>query len=126
MVTPARLIPNSRLAAPLSLLTASVQEFYAAPDRSTTTEKTRTYIRKLTLTNTSAVDETVTIYLVPVGDTAGAANMLVNVLPVPGGKTVVVKEAEGHILEPGGAIQAVAGGAPGATVTILASGVEFR
>ncbi|HSW48630.1 MAG TPA: hypothetical protein VLH09_00575, partial [Bryobacteraceae bacterium] len=126
MVIPARLIPDSRLAAPLSLLTASVVTFYTAPDRSASTEKTRAYIRRLTLTNTSAVDETVTIYLVPRGDTAGAANMLVSALSVPAGKTAVVREAEGHILEPGGTIQAVKGAAPGSAVTIMASGVEFR
>ncbi len=119
MVIPARIISGSAV-------TASAAIYYTAPDRTPTTEKTRTYIRRLTLTNTGAVDETVTIYLVPAGAVAGPANMLVSALSVPAGKTVAVREAEGHILEPNGTIQAVKGGAPGSAVTIMASGVEFR
>jgi hypothetical protein len=102
--------------------------FYSAPARTQTTEKTRTYIRKLTLTNTGADDGTVSIYLVPVDGAPIAGNQLVKDLPVPAGKTVVVKEAEGHILEPGGTIQALKTAAepPVRAITIMASGVEFK
>jgi hypothetical protein len=117
MVIPKRLIEGSQL-------TASVATYYTAPDRTPTTEKTRTYIRKLTLTNTSAAEKTVTIYLVPADGAALDANMLVKDRSIAAGQTITVSEANGHILEPGASIQAVASAAT--AVTIIASGVEFR
>ena len=96
-------------------LTASASALYAAP------AKARTIIKRLTLANCGALPASVTVYLVPPSGSAGDASTAVKARTLAAGETWICGAAEGHVLESGGSIQAVA---DAAGVTLMASGVE--
>lgn len=98
-------------------LTTSVATYYSAP------ENTSAIIKKLTITNTSGSAVTVTLYLVPSGGTASAANEITSAIPVSAGKAYEAYEMEGHALAPDDSIQALAGAAT--SLNIRCSGVEI-
>lgn len=109
MLTPKRLVEGSQL-------TGSAVTYYTAP------AKTKTILKKLTLTNTSAGAVTATVYLIPSGGTAGDANTLKKAVSIAAGATYDCAEAVNHVLEPGDFLQALA--SAGTAVTLMASGVE--
>lgn len=99
-------------------LPGAVATQYASPPQVTS------IIKKLTLVNTdSTAGYIVTIHLVPVGGAAGAANMLVDALPVGPLQTVDVTVAVNQILAGGGFIAAFANVA--AKVNFRCSGVQI-
>lgn len=98
-------------------LTGSNATYYTAGTSVTTV------IKKLTLTNSTATPEDVTVYLVPNGFVAGSDNILLSAQEVGDNVCREVTEAEGHVLNPGDRIQAFC--STGAAVNIMASGVEF-
>jgi len=108
--TPKKLVPGSQL-------TSSAATYYTCPTN------TKTLIKKATFTNTDSSARTITLYLVPIGGTAGVTNILSDAVSVASLTTYEAFEAEGHILEAGGTLQALAD--VGAKVTFQASGVEI-
>lgn len=83
---------------------------------------TKAIVKKLTVANSSANAATVTIYLVPSGGTPGAGNIITDAAPVAPGKTYESYECEGHVLETGDSIQALASAA--SALALRASGIE--
>jgi hypothetical protein len=104
MVDPKRLIDGSQL-------TGSAATYYTSP------ALTKTRIQKLVFCNTTAGAVAVTLYLIPSGGSAGATNTVWSAKTLAAGETRECYEAEGHVLEAGGFIQAL-----GLNVTIQASG----
>ncbi len=100
-----------------SQLTTAAVPYYTAP------ANTATLIKKLTITNTSASAAQATVYLVPSGGTAGAANTVTSARSIAPGVTYEAYEAENHVLASGDSLQALAS-ATGA-LTIKASGIEI-
>lgn len=100
-----------------SQLTTSAATYYTAP------AGTRCVVKRLTLTNTSAGVATVTIYLVPSGGSASDANTITDTRALAAGETWDCASAEGHVVEAGGLVQALASAAT--SVTIIGSGVEI-
>lgn len=88
------------------LITDSAVEYYTAPSA------TRGIVSKASFTNDHSSTVTVTMYFVPSGDTAGAANQIGKATAILAGKTWSNPDAEGHVLE------------PGTRITILASVTE--
>lgn len=101
---------------PSAQLSASAATYYTAP------ANTRTIIKKLTFTNTTGTARAVTVYLVPSGGTASDSNTITSTQSVPAHSTWECYEAEGHVLETGGFIQALADSAT--SVTVRGSGLE--
>lgn len=100
-----------------SQLTTSAFAFYTARgDR-------RCVIKRLSLTNTSAGPVAATIYLVPSGASAAAYNTITSARSLAAGETWDCMSAEGHVIEAGGSVQALA--SVGAAITIIGSGVEI-
>lgn len=97
-------------------LTTSAATYYTAP-----TVKA-SLIRQLVATNTTATNRTVTVYLVPSGGTAGAANELIITRIVPANDSIILWEALNQALATGGTIQALADA--GTAVTLSGSVVE--
>lgn len=112
MTSPKNIIPAQQL-------TNAAATYYTVPD------KTRTVVKKLTFTNTTAGALTVTVYFVARGGTAADGNTLVKTIVVAaaGNRPVDLTEAIDHVLEQGSTIQALASAA--ASVTIRASGIEI-
>jgi hypothetical protein len=92
-------------------LTASAATYYTAPSGTTGT------INNLSITNTSANPVSVTLYNVPNGGTAGAANTFLSGFTLSGGQTYVPPAAIGLQLAPGSTLQALAGTA--AVITMM-------
>ena len=89
----------------------------------TTSAKVRAILRKVTVINTAGGAVTVSIYLVPPGGAAGAANIVVPALSLAAGTPADIDIA-GHVLVAGGAsLQALAGS--GASITLHVSGYEI-
>jgi hypothetical protein len=109
-------VTAKRLITPAQL-TTSAATYYTTP------ANTRTVIKKLTLTNSTTTPRLVTVYLVPSGGTAGATNILTSTRTVGANQTWDCTDAQGHVLEAGATIQALADGAT--AVTIHGSGVEI-
>lgn len=97
-------------------LTASAATYYAVP------ANTRCIVQKMTFANTTGTARTVTVYLIPSGGTASASNTVVTTHTVPANSEWICDPVQGHTLEAGAFIQALADGA--AAVTIYASGLE--
>lgn len=95
-------------------LTAAAVTYFTVPDNSLTT------ISALSVTNTTATARTVTVYLVPSGGAAGAANVICSARVVAPGETYNVAGAIGQTLAAGGTIQAMSDTA--AALTLVASG----
>lgn len=100
-----------------SQLTGSAATYYTAP------ANTRCVIKRLTLTNTSAGAVTATVHLVASGGTASDANTLTKTHSIAAAETWDCVSAEGHVLEPGGTVQALASAVT--SITIIGSGVEI-
>lgn len=95
---------------------ASATAYYTAPTN------TRSVIKKLTFTNTTAGALTVTVYLVPSGGTASATNTLVSARTIGAGETYECFEAQGQVLQAAGMLQALASAAT--SISIQGSVVE--
>jgi len=65
-----------------SLLTTGAVAYFTASD---TSDSVGAIIKELWLTNTGAADVAVTIYVVPLGGSAGAANCIMSAVNVPVG-----------------------------------------
>jgi hypothetical protein len=100
-----------------SQLTGSAATYYTAP------ANTKCVVRRLTLCNTSAGAVTATVHLVASGGSASDSNMIVKAHSLAASETYDCVSAEGHVIEAGGTIQALAGSA--ASITIVGSGVEI-
>jgi len=86
-------------------LTATAATYYTAP------ANTKSIIKKLTFTNTTAGALTVTVYLVPSGGTASATNTLVSAQAIGAGECWECYQAAGQVLQAAGFIQALASAA---------------
>lgn len=82
-----------------------------------------TVIDKFTATNTSANNETISVNIVAVGDTADGTNLIVDNRTIAPDETYTFPELVGQVLPPGGFISTIAGTA--ATLVIRASGREI-
>lgn len=102
---------------PSQLLSSSAATYYTTP------ANTKSAIKRLTVCNPTGTARAVTIYLIASGGTAGASNTITYQRVVAAGATEIIWEAEGHALEVGGFIQALADSA--SQVSIRATGVEF-
>lgn len=91
-------------------LTASAVTYYPAPAATTST------INNLSLTNTSASPVAVTLYRVPSGGTASAANTILSAFSLAAGQTYVPPQAIGLQLDPGMTLQALASTAAAVTI----------
>ncbi|MEK6418424.1 MAG: hypothetical protein V4801_02390 [Burkholderia gladioli] len=98
-------------AIPAAQLTAAAATYYTAGSAVAAT------INNLSLTNTSANPVSVTLYRVPSGGTAGAANCLLSAYSLSAGQSYVPPQAIGLQLDAGMTLQALAGTA--AAVTIM-------
>lgn len=98
-------------------LTASAATYYTVPANKLT------LIRRITLTNTSAGAESVTLHLVASGGAAANNNMILKGKTLAPGQSYVVAEAEGHVMSAGMTLQALASAAT--AITIRASGLEM-
>jgi hypothetical protein len=83
-------------------LVASNTILYTSP----TNPSTRTYVKDIDISNTSATATTVSVYLVPLGSSAAASNALFYSVSLPGYSTLQWTGAQ--ILNPGDSIQASA------------------
>jgi len=101
---------------PAQQLTDSLATYYTVP------VNTRTIIKKLTFMNDDTVARTVTLHLIASGGSATAGNKLLDAVSVAAGDTFEATEAEGHVMEASGFLQASADAA--SQVSIRASGVE--
>lgn len=99
-----------------SLLTGVAVNYYSSPGN------TVTIIKKVTVTNTTGSAQTVTIFLVPNGGTAQASNTVTSAKSVPAGGVYEAYECEGHVLQAGDSLQALA--SSGASLTLKASGLQ--
>lgn len=108
-VTPKRLVAGSQL-------TNAAATYYTAT-------ATTTRIDAMALTNTTGGAVTATVHLVPSGGTATASNCVMSAKSLAAGETVIVAGAIGQWLAASGFIQALA--SAGASITLVASGVEF-
>lgn len=69
---------------------------------------TRVIIDKATVTNPTASSATLSVNLVPSGGSVSDANLTVDERAVAAGRTDVLPELVGHVLEPGGLISTLA------------------
>lgn len=102
-----------------SVLSGSATTYYTVPTNANATVPPKAILRRLTLCNTTAGAVSCTVYLVPSGGAAAAANTIVSARSVAAGETWNAPEAEGHVMEAGGFIQALGNG-----VTLIVSGEE--
>jgi hypothetical protein len=91
------------LVEPVLLTTANVNYY--------TVGKGATIIDKMTVINVTAFDDVITIYLVPSGGSAGSSNRIARNLRIAPDETYEFSKVEGHILNIGDSIMAVAGNA---------------
>lgn len=100
-----------------SQLTTSAATYYTAP------ALTQCVIRKISCTNTTGGAVTVTLYLITSGGSASASNTIASAKSLAAGETWSSPDVEGHVLEAGGFIQALA--SANTSITILGSGIEL-
>lgn len=91
-------------------LTAGAAAYYTAGSGRTAT------INNLSFTNTTANPVSVTMYTVPSGGSASAANMIMSAFSLAAGQTYVPPQAIGLQIGPGGALQAFASTASAVTI----------
>jgi len=106
---PKRLVAGSQL-------TTSAATYYTVPANTITT------ISACTVTNTTATAQTVTLYLVPSGGTAGVTNAVCSGRVVAPGESWNVHGAIGQTLAAGGTLEALSDA--GTALTLVASGYE--
>jgi hypothetical protein len=95
----------------------------AAATLYTAPSSTKTIIDKFTATNNDASARTVSVYLVPFGETRGADHLITSALSIPAGDSLDLPELKNHVLEPGDMIDVVASVA--SQVVVRASGREI-
>lgn len=83
----------------------------------------KTVIDKMTATNTTSSNVTLSVNLVALGGSASASNRVLSLRAIAPGETYVCTEVSGSVLEPGGFISTLAGTA--SAITIRASGREI-
>lgn len=83
----------------------------------------KTVIDKLTVTNTSAGNVTISVNLVALSGTAGDSNLIVKTRAIAPNETYTCPELIGQVLESGGFISTIASAAT--SLTISASGREI-
>jgi hypothetical protein len=99
-----------------SVLTNGTVTYYTA-------SLVRARVDKCTVTNPTAGNDSVTIFLVPSGGSAGVSNVVVDAKVVAAHETYPCgNEVVGHWIEPGGTIQASS--AAGSVLSLMISGVE--
>jgi hypothetical protein len=98
------------VAIPAVQLTTSAATYYTSPASTVST------IGNLSLTNTSANPVSVTLYNVPSGGTASAANALLSGFVLSAGQSYVPPSAIGLQLAAGATLQALAGTATAITI----------
>ncbi len=108
--TSKKIIPGSQLG-----ISASV--YYTAP------ANTKCIVKKLTCTNVTADARLVTIYLVPAGGSGDDTNTISKTKTLAPYETWECFEAEGHVVESAGSIQALCDAAT--AVNIQGSGIEL-
>jgi hypothetical protein len=97
-----------------SALTGGAATYYTAQPL------TRARITAATLTNTTGAPIQATVYLVPSGGVAGAANTVISTKTIAPGETYHCPELVNQVIEPSGTIQALGNG-----LTFVVSGVEI-
>jgi len=95
----------------------------SANDEYTAPGSTRTIIDKMTVTNTDASSRTVSVYIVPSGNTPSDDFLIYSALSVAAGATVELEAMKNHILATGDKINVFASVA--SKVVIRASGREI-
>ncbi len=100
-----------------TVLTAAAVTQYTAPALTTT------IIKKLTVTNTTATAQSVTIYLIPSAGAAGAANTITSAKSIAPGAVYEAFECENHVLAAGDFVQALASAI--SSLTFAMSGIEI-
>jgi hypothetical protein len=95
-------------------LTGSAAAYYTSP---ATPAPVRSIIKKLVFANNSVNAETVTVYLVPNGGSAGVTNIVWVAKTLAAGETKECFEAENQVLLPGDTLQALASTAAKVTLT---------
>lgn len=100
-----------------SQLTTSAATYYTAQTN------TKCKITAFTLCNTTATNQSVDVFLVPSGGSAAAENQIVDAIAVNANSSIVLSEAIGHVIEPGGSIRASCDA--DSAVSIVASGIEY-
>ncbi len=98
-------------------LTAAVATYFTAKT------KAKAILGAVSLTNTSAADKSVTIYVVKSGGAADDSQTVLKDVTVTAGKTRACPEFAGRVLESGDTLQAVASAA--GSVTLMVSGLEW-
>jgi len=102
---------------PGSALTAVAATYYTAPSGAT---DLKAIVKEIILCNTDTVARTATIYVVPSGGSAAAANTIVNSLTVLPNETRIFGLSK--VMSPGGFIQALASSA--GVISMAVSGIE--
>lgn len=100
-----------------TLVSAVTATYYTSPSQ------TRTIITKFTIENGSGLSVAIQVYLVPKGGAAGSSNQISGQLSITNGTVIDLYAAEGHILEAGDTIQAIAASAN--VLSIRASGAQI-
>lgn len=95
----------------------------AAQTTQYTAVNTRTRIDKFTATNISATNQTVSVNVVPVGDSAGASNLIVKARQIAPNETYTFPELIGKYLAPGWFISTLV--SAGTSVVLSADGTEY-
>lgn len=110
----------------MSVTAKTLVESAQAPNANTTQYTapavTRTIIDKFTATNTTGAGATLTVFLVPSGGAAGAANTIISARNLIAGEAYTCPELVGHVLNPGDFI--VTASSVNNALTIRASGRE--
>lgn len=106
-------------------ITASVLIPSKAAETAQTTQYTstncKTRVEKFTATNTGASTATISINLIPSGNTASASNLIVSAKAIAPGETYIFPEIVGHTLNVGEYISTITSAT--STITIKASGI---
>lgn len=105
-------------------MATTAQPLFGAQDAPTTQTtvypaSARTYIDKLTATNTTVAALTISFNIVPNGGTVGSTNLLAKTISIAAGASYMFPEIVGHVLAPGDFLSCLAS-ATG--ITIRASG----
>ena len=82
-----------------------------------------TIIEKMTATNVSGSDATLTVHLVPSGGSIVAANTIIDARQIASGECYTCPEIPGHVLAAGGFIAVSSD--TGSAIVIAASGLEI-
>jgi len=122
-------ISSSAIASPRQLYQGqpgtAVGTFYTAPasDTNVPSPYATAYITEIIICNTTTAAATATLYIVPSGGTAGAANATISGYSVGANNSVILTGLRTAI-PPGGTIQGLQGTAGALTLTI--TGVEVQ